>query len=360
MRAMHRNIVLSVFLSVQLIGGVASVALADPIRVAGKQAFNISYGSGSMSATQRAATIQKNVENALVAANDRSPASVSITYVNKQPVLTLGGFYVASVDEATARRMGTTAGSLAQQWASGLKAALANQTAVESYISQLTGSGRAPEVGTSSNESGSFSFYRHGSVIYIPAGMTMPISLSTGLSSESSRSGDPVQATLTQPLVLGQSEIPANSLLLGQVTEAEPGARMSHSGQLGVKFNTLQLPNGSRVPINAHIIGGLGKYEEVGGAQSDQFHGESTTHKIEDAAVRGAVGVGGGALLGTVVGAIASHGYGTGRGAIAGATIGGALGVADSLLLRKGGNVKIQSGQSLTLQLDAPAQLSAN
>ena len=114
------------------------------------------------------------------------------------------------------------------------------------------------------------------------------------------------------------------------------------------------------MPINAHIIGGLGKYEGVGGATSDQFHGETTAHKIEDAAIRGAVGVGGGALLGTVVGAIASHGYGTGRGAVAGATLGGAIGVADSLLLRKGNDVKVNSGQSLTLQLDAPAQLALN
>jgi hypothetical protein len=339
---------------------VALPALADPIKVAGKQAFNVPFGTGSITASQRTVTIQKNIENALVAASDRSPTSVSITYVNKQPVLTLGGFYVASIDDATAKRMGLTPAALAQQWSQGLKSALVNQAAVNNYIAQLTGTGRAPDVGTTSNESGSFTFYRHGSVIYIPSGMTMPIVLSTSLSSEFARSGDPIQATLSQPLVLGESEIPANSLLLGQVTESVPGARMSHSGQLGVKFNTLQLPNGSRVPINAHIIGGLGKYEEVGGASSDQFHGESTKHKIEDAAVRGAVGVGGGALLGTVVGAIASHGYGTGRGALAGATIGGAIGVADSLLLRKGGNVRVESGQSLTLQLDAPAQLAAN
>ena len=70
--------------------------------------------------------------------------------------------------------------------------------------------------------------------------------------------------------------------------------------------------------------------------------------------------MGSGALLGTVVGAIASRGYGTGRGALAGLTIGGALGVADSLMLRRGSDINVQSGQALTMQIDAPAQLNAS
>ncbi len=338
---------------------LALPALADPVNVAGKQAFDVQLGVGKTSAKQRASMIEKNIDNALVASTNRSPNSVAIIYVNKQPILTLGGFYVASIDDTTAKRLGLTSGSLANRWASGLKTALSDRVAVNRYVYQLTGSANVGQAGTTTTQSGSYPYYRRGAVIYVPAGMTLPVVLNNSISSEFAKSGDPVQATLAQPINLGDRQIPAHSLLLGQVTESVPGARASHSGQLGLKFNSLQTPDGSNTPITAHIIGGLAKYEEVGGSASDQFHGETTGHKIEDAAVRGAIGAGSGALVGTVIGAIASHGYGTGRGALAGVTIGSALGVADSLLLRKGSNVTVQSGQALTLQLDAPAQITA-
>ena len=229
-RASYRQLVLVAMVISQLGVAVALPALAEPVKIAGRQAFDISVGVGKMTPGERATAIQRNVENALVAANDRSPASVSITYVNKQPVLTLGGFYVASIDDATAKRLGMTPTALAGKWSAGLKSCLSNQSLVNDYISQLTGTGRAPTVGTTENESGSYTFYRHGSVVYIPSGMTMPIVLNTALSSQSARPGDLVQATLAKPLVLGESEIPANLLLLGQVTDSQAGGRMSHSG----------------------------------------------------------------------------------------------------------------------------------
>jgi hypothetical protein len=336
-----------------------NVAVAAPVKIGPKAAFDVPLGAGKMTATQRAAAVQKNIDNALVAASDRSPNTVAVTLVNKQPVITLGGFYVASVDIATAQKLGVTSSVLAQRWSNGLKGALANEAAVGNYVAQLVGSGQQPQTGISQNESGSYPYYRKGGIIYIPAGMTLPIVLQTALSSQTCRPGDPVQATLARPIVLGENQIPANSLILGQIADAAPGAEMSHSGQMILHFNTLQTPAGVNVPISAHIIGRLGKYEATNDGRPDSFHGESTEHKIEDAAIRGAIGVGSGAILGTVVGAIASRGYGTGRGAVAGLTIGGALGVADSLMLRRGSDINVQSGQALTLQLDAPAQLNS-
>lgn len=337
----------------------ATAGIAAPVKVGPQSAFDVPLGAGKMTATQRAAAIQKNVDNALVASTDRTPNTVAVTTVNKQPVITLGGFYVASIDAATAQKLGVTSTVLAQKWSNGLKGALANEATVGNYIAQLVGSGQQPQTGISSNETGSYPYYHKGGVIYVPAGMTLPIVLNTSLSSQTCRSGDPIQATLARPIVLGDAEIPANSLLLGQIVDAAPGTEMSHSGQMSLHFTTLQTPSGAAVPISAHIVGRLGKYEATADGRTDSFHGESTDHKIEDAAIRGAIGAGSGVLLGTVVGAIASHGYGTGRGALAGLTIGGALGVADSLMLRRGSDINVPSGQALTLQLDAPAQLNA-
>jgi hypothetical protein len=349
-----------VALTIIFMSGVSSTflpAFAEVVRIGDVDAFSVSSAVGGLNATERAKIMQKNVDNALVASADKTPNAVSITVVSGQPVLTLGGFYVASADANTAKRLGITKMAVAQRWQAGLKKALSNGQEVQSYIAMLTGSGRAAEPGTTTTESGSFPFYKSGRVIYVPAGMVLPVIIRTGLSSESARAGDPVQATLAQPVIMGDCQLPPQTVLTGVVTDSAPGTGLSHSGALGLKFSSMQLPDGSSAPISAHIVGRLGKYERREGAV-DTFRGETTDQKIEDAALRGAIGAGGGAIMGTVIGAIAGHGRGAGRGALAGLTIGGALGVADSLLLRKGANVRLDSGQALNLQLDAPAQIS--
>lgn len=341
----------------QLIPWLSLPALADPVKLAGKLAFDVPCGTGKATTIQRVNEIQKNIDNALVASGNHTPSAVAVTYISGQPILTLGGFYVAAIDGITAKRLGLTPEALASRWEDGLKSAMSDPVAIDNYIHQLTASAHVPQTGTTVTDTGSYPYYRQGHVAFIPAGMTMPIVLTSSVSSEFAKPGDNIQATLAQPINLGDAQIPADSLLIGQVTDSVPGTRMSHSGELGFKFTTLRLANGAQVPINAHIIGNIGKYHRTN-ENTDEFHGETTGDKAKDAALRGAVGAGGGALLGTVIGAIASHGYGTGRGAWSGAVIGGALGVADSLLLRKGSNVKMESGQTLTLQLDAPAQVA--
>lgn len=215
---------------------------------------------------------------------------------------------------------------------------------------------------TNTNTNSNYNPYQ-GRVQYIPAGLTFPVTLSTSISTDVARPGDTVQAMLNQPINLGNGMLPAGSVVMGTVTEARSGGFMGRSGMLGVKFNRLRTPNGQDVPMSAHIVGGIGKYMPVA-AQSDTFAGETWKTKAGQAAVRGLVGAGTGAALGTAIGAIAgSHGTrgaALGRGAWSGAAIGGGLGVTQSLLLRKGKNVTIASGQQMQLQLDAPMSLSLN
>ena len=352
---MKKQLLLCCFTSYCIL--VANTAFAEPVKIGGLEAFDVPFGVGKTTAHERFLAMQRNIDNALVASSDRTPSAVAIANLNNQPVLTLGGFYIATADTVTAKKMGLTAEGLAARWEIGLKSALRDPVRVEKYIAQLTGHGAVAQTGTTVTDSGSYPYYRQGRIVYIPSGMTMPIIISTVISSECAKVGDAVQASLASPINLGDAQIPANSILTGQVTNAVGSERMAHSGVLGLRFTTLHLSDGTDVPINAHIVGDLGKYHEVAD-KTDEFHGETTKQKAEDAAIRGAVGAGAGALVGTVIGAIASHGYGTGRGAWSGAALGGALGVADSLLLRKGANVKVESGQRLTLQLDAPAQIA--
>lgn len=337
-------------------------ALAGPVRIGGQQAFNITTGGGGLTATARTTSIQKNIDNALVAATNRSPASVGMVYVKGLPVITLGGFYVTTVDTATAKAAKTTPALLAQKWVAGLKTSLKDKASVDNYVAQLTGgSSGAPvaSAGTTSTNAGSYPFYQQGRIVYIPAGMTIPVALTSNLSSSNSQVGDRVEARIAQTVQLGDTSIPEGSIVYGKVTQAAAGKRMGKSGTLGLKFDSLRTPNGQEVPITAHIQGGIGKYHDLG-VGTDIVKGESGSTKVKKALVHGAVGAGSGALVGTAIGAIAGHGRGAGRGAIAGTAIGGALGIAESLLLRKGEDVKVESGLTLNLILDAPASLAVS
>ncbi|MFN8660070.1 MAG: hypothetical protein U0105_27285 [Candidatus Obscuribacterales bacterium] len=400
------------------------------VRLAGQTLFVNSSASGGMTVEQRAETIQKNLDNALVATKDRTPASVNIVYVKGLPVITLGGYQVATVDADNAKAANTTPALLAQKWASAIRNALADTGSVDSYIGQLTGSFQssapaaapyAPPANTAyappaqnygGPPAGGFNgggqpggyggpgpgayggggggygqpgggypqgaygdtFNRQtpayqqptmggppmrGRVVYAPAGLVIPVNLNTSISTDVARPGDLIQATVSQNVLLGDAQIPAGATVLGQVSEAKGGGLMGRAGLIQIKFNRLRTPDGVETPISAHIVGGIEKYSETGGDQSDTFRGETWKTKAGQAAIRGGIGAGTGAALGTAIGAIAAgSGRGAGRGAWSGAAIGGGVGVAQSVFLRRGKQVNIPSGLAMQLQLDAPVNVS--
>ncbi len=340
------------------IAPLASLAAGSAIRVAGHNAFTIPVGSGKMTVQERADAVQRNLDNALVASQNRSPSSVKIVYVKGLPVITLGGYQVVTVDSASAKAAGTSPAVLASRWVSGIKSTLNDSAGVSTYIAHLTGTGDSASSGSYSTTTQTTPVQK-GRVVYVPQGMVLPIRLTTGLSSEIAQPGDRVEGRVSQTVSLENGTIPEGSIVYGQVTDSAAGKRLAKSGGLTLRFTSLRTPDGAETPITAHLMGSVGKYSQAGADGSGAIKGETTKNKVQSAAIRGAIGVGSGALIGTAIGAIAGGGHGVGRGAWSGAAIGGALGVADSLLLRKGANVKLESGQQLDLQLDAPAQLAS-
>ncbi len=410
--------------------------LADDgtIKVAGQPIFSISSAGDSGSLAKRAETVQNNLDNALVAAQDRTPASVNITYVKGMPVITLGGYQVVTVGTQDATTAHTTPALLASQWADAIRGALVNQTSINSYVAQLSGNyalsapaaspalasgtavagsaaaaggtavaGANPQnyagsqpgygsaqmgqnnpnpgnypannpqpVGTpesygsvnnynsnSANYTGvppAGQSYRQGRIVYAPAGQIIPVTLKTAIATQVAKAGDLIEASISQNINLGESSIPAGTTVVGQVASAKAGGRFTKSGALQITFTQLQLPDGSQVPISAHIVGGIGKYSA--GKQPGQVEGENWKNKVGSVAFRGLLGAGAGAALGTGVGAIAGGGYGAGMGAWSGAAIGSGVGAADSLILRKGKDVTVPSGTNIQLQLDQPVSIS--
>lgn len=367
------------------------------VQIAGVPVITSKVSVGGMSPDARAEVIQKNLDNALVATKDRSPSSVNITYVKGAPVITLGGYKIVEVDAGNAKAYGVSPALLAKKWADALRNSLVDQASVESYVAQLTGeySNSAPAVAQAppvrqqsyaqtapsdyyqtggaqqalppqgygapmygQAQYGAPQGYRQGRVTYAPAGLTIPIALQTAISTQVAKPGDLIQATINQSVMLGDSQIPAGSLVIGTVTDASAGKYLGRASSLTIKFNRLRTPDGIETPLTAHLVGGIGKYVDGGSDQDDTLRGETWKTKVGQAGIRGAIGAGTGAALGTAVGAIAGGRGGVGRGAWSGTAIGAGAGVAQSLLLRKGKEVTIPSGTQMQLQLDAPMTIA--
>lgn len=386
-----------------LVTPLAVLAASADVQIAGVPVITSRVAVGGMSPEARAEAIQKNLDNALVAAKDRSPGSVNITYVKGSPVITLGGYRIVEVNTADSKAAGTTPALLAKKWADALRNTLVDQASTDSYVAQLTGEysssapavaaappprqqqyaqtpppsdyyntaapqggyggpqqGYAPQQGYGAQQGygGPQGGYRTGRVIYAPAGLTIPINLQTAISTQVAKPGDLIQATINQAVMLGDSQIPAGSTVIGTVTDASAGKYLGRASSLTIKFNRLRTTDGIETPITAHLVGGIGKYVDGGSDMDDTLRGETWKTKVGQGAIRGAIGAGTGAALGTAVGAIAGGRGGVGRGAWSGTAIGGGVGVAQSLIMRKGKEVTIPSGTSMQLQLDAPVSIA--
>ncbi|MGH9139539.1 MAG: hypothetical protein ACRD2I_00200, partial [Vicinamibacterales bacterium] len=71
------------------------------------------------------------------------------------------------------------------------------------------------------------------------------------VSSETARVEDRVEARVTRDVkVSGQVAIPAGTRAIGSVMQVERGGKFKERARLGVRFNTLVLADGTRIPIS--------------------------------------------------------------------------------------------------------------
>jgi hypothetical protein len=168
----------------------------------------------------------------------------------------------------------------------------------------------------------------------IPAGTQVSIRTNENISATSADVGHTYPAEIAQDIVgqNGQILVPAGSpaaLTVGKVS----------SGQMGVGSNEVALGLQS-VNVNGRTYN---VQTNTATASNDRGIGANK---------RTAEMTGGGALLGTLVGAVA----GGGKGAAIGAVVGGAGGAAAQVLTR-GSNVKVPAESVLNFKLDQPLML---
>ncbi|MBX9687577.1 MAG: tetratricopeptide repeat protein [Candidatus Obscuribacterales bacterium] len=111
----------------------------SPVRLAGEEVFSIHADAGGFTAQERSLIIERNLNNALIAARDRSPDSVELVTVNGLPVIRLGSKHIVTIDNRLAQLHGTTCARLAEEWANNMRKALADSTRVNNYVAQLAG-----------------------------------------------------------------------------------------------------------------------------------------------------------------------------------------------------------------------------
>ncbi len=134
----------------------------------------------------------------------------------------------------------------------------------------------------------------------IPAGTTIKIRTIDRLSSAEARVGDTFQATLEEPIMVGEKELyPRGAQVTGKIVDVHTSGRLSEPGELDLVLTTVSSgAKTSSLRVDPVVMKG-------------QSHGKSNATKI-----------GGGAALGAIIGAIAGGGKGAAIGTVAGGAAG--------------------------------------
>jgi hypothetical protein len=154
----------------------------------------------------------------------------------------------------------------------------------------------------------------------------------TPISSERARVEDRVEARVTRDVrVRDTVAIPSGTHAIGTVTQVDRGGKFKERARLGIRFNTLVLADGTRLPITTDTIY---RYGDAPGNDS-------------------AKKIGGGATVGAIIGAI----IGGGKGAAIGATTGAGAGTA-VVMSGDRREATLKAGEPMTVRLLSPVTVT--
>lgn len=180
----------------------------------------------------------------------------------------------------------------------------------------------------------------------LPSNQYFRLRMNQTLNSDRSRVGDRFQATVVTPVYAsGVEVVPAGSTIEGRVTSVSPARTRGREGQLGLQFDSVVTPDGTKHPLDGVLTelqdtraGKVDSENEVSGNSSEK---------------RNVVYIGGG----TVGGAVLGGAIGGGKGAGIGAIIGAGAGVA-GVMLQKGNEAELRSGTEVGMVSTQPVTFS--
>jgi hypothetical protein len=222
----------------------------------GGDPFNIRANAAGMTADERAAIIQRNLDQALASANNLSPDAVAVGMMNRNPVILFDGKYVATADGNSAARLNLTQMQLADEWAKALQQFVTKYSVEkERRLSSMRATVKTAE-------------FTREDVAVLPRDMTLPIALKTRIVPKTSCFGDRIEAVLTTDVPIGPSfktYLPKGTLLLGELAPAKDYMpnRFGGSDALTPHFYTIHTLDGKDIPIDGHILGDLNQCKSI-------------------------------------------------------------------------------------------------
>jgi len=180
----------------------------------------------------------------------------------------------------------------------------------------------------------------------LPRNQYFRLRMNQTLNSDRSHVGDRFQATVVTPVYASGIEVvPAGSIVEGRVTSVSPARTRGREGQLGLQFDSVVTPDGTKHPLD----GALTELQDSRAAKVDAEN-EVSGNSSEK---RNVVYIGGGAVGGAVLGGAIGGGKGAGIGAI----IGAGAGVA-GVMLQKGNEAELRSGTEIGMVTTQPIVFS--
>ena len=154
------------------------------------------------------------------------------------------------------------------------------------------------------------------------------------ITSETARVEDRVEAHVTREVKVGDRvAIPAGARALGSVMQVERGGKFKERARLGIRFHTLVLADGTRLPISTETI-----------YRDGEAPGNGTAAKVGGAAV-------GGAILGAILGGA--------KGAVIGSTAGAGAGTA-VVMAGDRNAATLPAGTPMTIRLLSPVTVTSD
>jgi hypothetical protein len=163
----------------------------------------------------------------------------------------------------------------------------------------------------------------------VPAGTVIKVRLTDGLDSGKVEQGSTFQATMAEPLIVNGVEVaPVGSTVTGTVTEVVSAGRLKRPAELALALTSIAPPGGEPTPISTEVWGTKGK-----------------SHKTRNVEM-----IGGGAGVGTLIGALT----GGKKGALIGGAVGAGAGTGVAAATGKK-EIVLPPETQLSFKLNAPA-----
>ncbi|MGD0213706.1 MAG: hypothetical protein ABSB87_10770 [Terriglobales bacterium] len=177
-------------------------------------------------------------------------------------------------------------------------------------------------------------------MLTIPVGASVPLSLKQSISTKTAKDGDPVYAETAFPYVINERVvIPAGTYVQGKIEHVQRGGHVKGRAEVLIHFTSIIYPNGYTV-----LLGG--SVENAPGADQASVKDSEGTIRQDSEAGKKAKEAAGTAATGAVIGGVVAGGKGAGIGAGAGAVAGLAVG-----MLSRGADVRLEAGSSIQMEI---------